>query len=312
MKDNVMGSFFGLLAFTVFGFVNIFNKYILATTHINTWHISYWRGLTMCLFNIIACLYFRISIFDIKREHSLTLFFRTFFGGAGQVLNTLQFGLLSLSKAQAMYYTYPIWTAIIGWLFLKERLNKYDIFSIVSAFTGVLILILNRNPNQQGAFKIESPYGVPVALVATFFISLGDVCSRKIGSHISHYVSPAYLGIAIAAMTSVLMLIVDPSAQAIQDYSLKNVGILGAICVLSWMFIVLITKAYQLEKAARVAVMVYIQIVFSTTVDVVYFGNTLGAVDAVGIVLIMAGNFLILVLKCMNVIDACNYLRILI
>jgi len=304
MKDNILGSCFGILSFTALAFVNILNKYLFGTTHINTWHISYWRGLTMFGFNLSVCLYQKISPFDIKKEYSTSLFFRALFGAAGQVMNTFQFALLSLSKAQAMYYTYPLWTAIISWVLLKERLTKYDILSILSAFAGVIILIFNRKTNEGNAFKVESPYGVPVALIGTFFIGIGDTYSRKIGNNISCYVTPSYLGLFLSMMNAFLILFIDPDFRAIKDYSLKTAMILVAICLLSWLFMLFLTKAYQLEKAARIAFMVYIQIVFSAAVDVFYFGNSLDALEVLGIVFIISGNFIVLLLKCMNVIQS--------
>ena len=301
---NAYGSLIGLGAFCTFVCVNILNKYMFSTSAINTWHIAYWRGLFMFLLNIAVCKYNGVGCFDIKREYSTTLFFRCIFGSGGLILNTLQYNLLSLSKGQAIYYTYPIWTAINGWIFLGEKLTKYDIIGIASAFTGVLLLIFNRQTVQGAALHTESPYGVPVALSCAFIISIGDIFSRKLGNNVSCYITPAYLGLTLAIMTSCLLIFVDPSPAALADYSPRTIFVLGSIAVFSWISYLLLTKAYQLEKAARVAVLSYVQILFATTIDVIYFGNKLGFIDVVGCALIVSGNFLVLLLKCLGVIQS--------
>jgi len=300
-KDHY-GSLIGLGAFTTFVGVNILNKYLFSTTAINTWHIAYWRGLSMFLANIGVCYFNGISILNVKREFSLVLFIRCILGGFALILNTLQYSLLSLSKGQAIYYTFPIWTVINGFLFLGEKVTKYDLIGIFSAFSGVILLIINREDAHASAFLKESPYGIPVALLSAYSLSMGDICSRKIGTNVSCYITPAYLGLALAIETSFIMMFIDPSQEAILSYNPHVIFILVCICVLSWTSYILLTKAYQLEKAARVAVLAYIQIVYSATIDVIFFGNRLKFVDIFGIILIVSGNFFVLLFKCLGII----------
>ena len=47
---------------------------------------------------------------------------------------------IPVSTASCIFFTYPIWTAVAAFFFLNEKINKYDILQIVSAFIGILII----------------------------------------------------------------------------------------------------------------------------------------------------------------------------
>lgn len=47
---------------------------------------------------------------------------------------------MPVSTSSCIYFTLPIWTAILAYFFLKEKINKYDIIQICSAFIGILII----------------------------------------------------------------------------------------------------------------------------------------------------------------------------
>ena len=305
IKESSTGKFWGtivgLTAFFFFVSTNIVNKFIFSTTNINTWHVAYWRGLFLCFINMGICNYQKIPVLEIKKECWGTLLLRSLVGGISVILNTFQYSLLTISKAQSIYYTYPIWTAINGWLLLGEKITRYDVMGIVSAFIGVLTLILNKQAPTSSSFQ-ESPYGIPVGLAAAWSISIGDVLSRKLGNGVSFYITSAFLGIMLAVEGAFFMTVVSPSLEAIHDYSLWTAFLLITVSVLSWIALTLLTKAYQLEKAARIAVLAYVQILVATAADVLYFGNRLSFTDILGCSLIVSGNFLVLILKCFDVI----------
>jgi drug/metabolite transporter (DMT)-like permease len=47
---------------------------------------------------------------------------------------------MPVSTASCIFFTCPIWTAVLALIFLKEKINKYDILQIFSAFVGILII----------------------------------------------------------------------------------------------------------------------------------------------------------------------------
>jgi drug/metabolite transporter (DMT)-like permease len=47
---------------------------------------------------------------------------------------------MPVSTASCIFFTCPIWTAVLALIFLKEKINKFDILQIFSAFVGILII----------------------------------------------------------------------------------------------------------------------------------------------------------------------------
>jgi drug/metabolite transporter (DMT)-like permease len=47
---------------------------------------------------------------------------------------------MPVSTASCIYFTLPIWAAILAFVFLNEKINKYDVLQIFSAFLGIMII----------------------------------------------------------------------------------------------------------------------------------------------------------------------------
>ena len=47
---------------------------------------------------------------------------------------------IHLSTANSMFFTFPIWSAIFAWIFLKEKIAVFDIVSLICAFIGVIVI----------------------------------------------------------------------------------------------------------------------------------------------------------------------------
>ena len=68
----------------------------------------------------------------------ILLGFTGFLGMSGFYL-ALQF--TELSKATALYWTNPMFTAVIAYLWLKESLNFVDWIAIFTSFAGILVIL---------------------------------------------------------------------------------------------------------------------------------------------------------------------------
>ena len=61
--------------------------------------------------------------------------------------------LASSAIAIMMQYTAPIYVAILAWIFLKEKITKADIISLVVVFEGMLIFFLDRCESCSGCLQ---------------------------------------------------------------------------------------------------------------------------------------------------------------
>ena len=90
--------------------------------------------------NFLFCRHFGHSVIDVPRQYQLIMVARMISGfiGVQGELNTPHF--LPVSTAASLFYTSPVFTAIVGFLFLRERLSIYDVGSMIACFVGTLII----------------------------------------------------------------------------------------------------------------------------------------------------------------------------
>ena len=72
----------------------------------------------------------------------------------------------------------PMLTAIMGWIWMDERLSSLDIFAMVVTVTGIILVVLDRN----GKNKIELKH--PLRGV---FLALGGAVGQSVGLILSKY-----------------------------------------------------------------------------------------------------------------------------
>jgi drug/metabolite transporter (DMT)-like permease len=73
----------------------------------------------------------------------------------------------------------PIFTAILAYFFLNEKLNKYKILGIILGFIGVYILMYPKISIQSNQFNIYAIYGILACIGATFCYALGSIFTKK-------------------------------------------------------------------------------------------------------------------------------------
>jgi drug/metabolite transporter (DMT)-like permease len=65
---------------------------------------------------------------------------RSFSGFIGYLGLVASVKFMPVSTASCIYFTLPIWAAILAFVFLNEKINRYDILQIFSAFLGIMII----------------------------------------------------------------------------------------------------------------------------------------------------------------------------
>jgi drug/metabolite transporter (DMT)-like permease len=108
------------------------------SNEINSFQIIFYRSL-VGLITIILLFKKRLSkpTFSIIKEH----LFRNFFHLIGQYGWILGIIYLSLAEVTAIEFTVPIWILLIASIFLKEKLTRLRIISVLFGFIGVLFIL---------------------------------------------------------------------------------------------------------------------------------------------------------------------------
>ena len=90
-------------------------------------------------------------------------------------LTTLSLVWLSAGEAATLAYTMPVWTALLAWPVLGEKLVLRRIVALALGVCGIVVLL---GGNGFGADAAKLP-GVVIALAAAMLFALGTVLSKR-------------------------------------------------------------------------------------------------------------------------------------
>ena len=114
----------------------IFLKY----ANISSFEVNYWIAIIMLLVNFWIIKFRDSFILDIPRKYHKVIILRSVCGFVGYIGQVTAVKYMPVSTASCIFFTCPIWTALLAFFFLKEKINKYDIIQIISSFIGSLII----------------------------------------------------------------------------------------------------------------------------------------------------------------------------
>lgn len=185
------------------------------------------------------------------------LFLRGFLGSNAMIL--LYYSMLQMPLADATVITFsnPVFTSLLAWIFLKERCTIWDV--IFTIFTLIGVVLIARPPFLFGGelSDIESNYSNHIkGTVAAFSSAIAAACTmvilRKMGKNVHYYLTVWYYAVMGFIECIVVLFIIDewtiPSCGW-DRWNLISIGVLG---VGGQIFL---TKALQVEKASRVALL---------------------------------------------------------
>lgn len=77
---------------------------------------------------------------DIPKKYRTLIVIRTITGfiGIGGLFNAVKY--MPISQANCIYFTSPMFLAVMAYFALNEKLSVYDIVSLISAFIGVILI----------------------------------------------------------------------------------------------------------------------------------------------------------------------------
>jgi len=223
------------------------------------------------------------------------------FGSTGFRFMALK--LLSISQATLLVFTNPIFTSLLAFICIRERVTIYDIIASLVSFVGVFLVVQgdlkNSGNEERQHFNIA---GVVCALIAAFFSSCVYVMLRKIGKKTHYMIPPFYFGAGAGLLSIPVFLSMDyieDKATYYGDYGFLLLLGAGVAGYFAQMFSSL---ACQEEKAGRVASVNYLQVLYTYLIDIFWFGMGLTTENIIGASLILFGNVFISGLKCAKII----------
>ena len=108
------------------------------SAELNTFQTLFWRSLSGGV-AILPMLFFQ-GWGHVRTKRPGAQIWRNLFNFAGQYGWFYAVGVISLAEVFALEFTTPIWTALLAFLFLKERLTVPRVAAIVLGFVGILLI----------------------------------------------------------------------------------------------------------------------------------------------------------------------------
>lgn len=213
-----------------------------------------------------------ISYIDIKRKKisvwgndKKLLFARGMTGSLALFCVYYAVVTLPLAEATLLQYTYPVFTAVLAFFFLKEKIQRSTMICIILSLLGLLVMVM---PNLSVSNSEVLPwFSVFIALLGALGSAIAYVIVKRLSKGEDSSVIIFYFPLISLPLSLILLGddFVMPNAEAL--VLLLFVGIFTQIGQVG------ITKAMQCEVATKVTAFSYIQVVFSIILGFLLFSE---------------------------------------
>jgi drug/metabolite transporter (DMT)-like permease len=124
--------FYSLMAFLL--------KLLYLHSTITAYEVTYWQSIIMVFVNYIWMRALKRDPFNVPEGLRYTLILRNIAGFLGITGYYLAIQYTDLSKAAVLYWTNPMFTALISACWLKEMLSLIDWAAIFVSFAGIIVI----------------------------------------------------------------------------------------------------------------------------------------------------------------------------
>ena len=283
-KLQFLGMFLSLLSSVSFA---IFGLLVKLAESIPTFEGVLIRFQLQMIFSLPLMIYKRDQfVYPLGTTKFLVL--RGITGGSAMCCKFYAFKNLALGDATALMFTSPVFTAIFGFIFLKESLSKFHILAAVFSLVGVTLIA-------RPAFLFGSSLGntssksevlaISVALAGAVLAAASIVLTRKIVGFVRPRVVVLYMAITGSTVALGTALATgegfkSPDCGSFDNWYLLFFGILGYCGQM------LQTKALALEKAAICSVIRTSDILFSFILQILFLKEVVDGFSIGGAVLV--------------------------
>ncbi|WP_172972802.1 DMT family transporter [Vibrio sp. B1Z05] len=171
---------------------------------------------------------------------------------------------LPLAEATILQYVHPVSTALLGVLFLKERIQKSTMICIGFCLLGLLVMV---QPSLVEGTSEVPLFSIGIALCGAFGSSIAYIIVRKLSQTEDSSVIIMYFPLVALPVSIVLIWNHFVWPSLFMTILLILVGIFTQIGQYG------LTKAMQTQEAGKASAYSYVQIVFSALLGVWIFNE---------------------------------------
>mmetsp|Transcript_16966 Transcript_16966/g.18946 ORF Transcript_16966/g.18946 Transcript_16966/m.18946 type:complete len:211 (+) Transcript_16966:335-967(+) len=207
---------------------------------------------------------------------------------------------VSISKANILFFTGPLYVPFFAYLFIGESISKVDAIALIFGFTGILII---NNPFSEHETSSNEFWGGVVAAFGGLVASCAWIIMRKMGGKVHFTIAPFYFSLGCTFTGTILYLLNVQKTTIDVTYSWFGILMIATIAVLTFIGQLMQSLAYEYEKASRVAIFYYLQTALVYGYDYIFFSTVFGTFEIFGTVLIVGCNFTVALFKFCGYID---------
>ncbi|MFB0972409.1 MAG: DMT family transporter [Neofamilia sp.] len=276
MNDNTKGAVAIIFSSIAFSIMGMLVKY---TGEATVFQQVFFRNFVMLVFAAFLVKNNKVSFFG-KKENRKLLFFRSFFGFMGVMASFYANRHLYLGDAQALFKLNPFIVTIFAVIFLKEKINRYNILALIIAFIGTIIIV---NP------KFDSR--LFPSLIAIASACFGGIAYVIIGI-ISKRDTPEDKSTIIFMFAFWSLIFSFPFIGDIFRLELRTLFYLFLVGVCACIAQFLVTMAYSIADASKISIFDYVSLIVSPILGWLVFRESLARNSYVGIALILFAGYI--------------------
>ncbi|MDR3547516.1 MAG: DMT family transporter [Candidatus Pacebacteria bacterium] len=299
----IAGLVLNLVACQFFSCMHASAKQLYNISSINPWEVIYWRSIVLVLGNVLVAWSLGKSAIVIPRKLSFIVWMRVITGVLGMYFLFYQTKVMSFSKATTIFFTYPAFAMSFAYLVMGERITRYDIITAMVSFVGVISIVFDPSADHMLNHKEHELWYAPIyPILAAIFCAMTDVYTRALGSDVHYTVSPTLFGGSCGIVAPLFIGLNFESTGTVTPYTPSCIFYLTLMAVPGLIGQLLLTRAFQLEKAGRLAVVSYVQVVNACLIDITIFGMSMHLFEYLGVFLIVGSNVTLMILKGCDII----------
>ncbi|MFP4548166.1 MAG: DMT family transporter [Fidelibacterota bacterium] len=195
---------------------------------------------------------------------------------------------VSPTIASMIISTIPLVTPIFVFIFLKERLNKYNFIGLLISFAGVMTVLLTKNSTLEYSFKGVALLFFAVAATIGYSILVKKLTDQYSSINIVFFQNI----IGFVYFIPVLLIWEGQELLTLQIDKSSIIALLQLSIFASTLAFIFLTKSIASIGVNKTNVFINLIPVVTAVFSFIIFGDLLSAQEIIGIIIVISGLFL--------------------
>ena len=253
----------------LFSVMNLLVKFI---SHIPATEIILFRSVISLVLCLVILKRKKIHIWGNNRK---ILILRGLSGATALITLFMLLQTIPLASATVLHYLSPIFTAIVTFIILHEKLYKIQWLFFLMCFAGILMI--------KGFDPRVSTFDLLLGIFSAFCSALAYTCIRVMKNSEHPLVIVLYFPLVTLPIVTVFSLFNWVTPVGTDWIVLIGVGLLTQFAQ------TMMTQSYQAEEAAKVASINYFGIIYALSFGLIFFNERFSFWVMIGIFLVISG-----------------------